>query len=164
LNDTGFHPLKSATPTTISKRQRLARQRDLIPEYPEEPSGKDIMLSLKKSWSILLPSQSIEILFPSSGFQKQDDSTDGCLLLSHALSLASSDGEESIVREQLDLILRWFSLALCSRETTSGMEPLLKFFMDLVGLLLRQSYQLSDGESLSVLPYILEKAGVAKVR
>jgi len=164
VNDSVFHPLKSTSGATVSKRQRVSRQRDHIPVYPEEPAGKDAMSSLKKSWSILLPAESVEVLFPGSGFQKQDDATDGCALLSHALFLSSRDGEENVVIEQLDLILRWFSLALCSRETTSGMEPLLTLFSDLVALLHRQSYQFSDGESASVLPYILEKAGVAKVR
>lgn len=164
VSDSNFHPLKSSSAAAVSKRQRVSRQRDHIPVYPEEPTGKDVMSSLKKSWSALLPAESVQVLFPGSGFQKQDDATDGCMLLSHALSLTSRDGEENIVIEQLDLILRWFSLALCSRETTSGMEPLLTLFSDLVALLHSQSYQLSDGESAAVLPYILEKAGVAKVR
>jgi hypothetical protein len=164
INDPSFHPLKSVSAITISKLNRVVKQRDHIPEYPEEPTNKHSTMELKKSWTPLIPSQSIEILFPKGGIEKQDDSAMGCLLLSHALSLCSRSGERDVLLEQLDLILRWFNLAMCSRETTSGMESLLSFFVDLLTYLRNENYQLTDNESSSVLPYLLEKAGVAKVR
>lgn len=164
LNDPNFHPLVSPSSPFIPKHQRLMRQKDKIPEYPEEPSGKDDLAVLKKSWSNFLPPDSVEIFFPQNGFQKQDDASDGCILLSHALSLVTKANDSSIVIEQLDLILRWFTLALCSRETTSGMEALISFFNDLITLLRANNYQFSDTESALVLPYLMEKSGVAKVR
>lgn len=164
IKDSSFHPLKTLSPILISKRNRVMKQRDHIPEYPEEPTSKETTMTLKKSWSTLIPSQSIEILFPSSGIDKQDDSANGCALLSHSLSLSSRDHEPDIILEQLDLILRWFNIALCSRETTSGMESLLSFFSELITFVRDENYQFNDSECASVLPYLLEKSGVAKVR
>ncbi len=164
LSNPGFHPLKSHNISSSTKRQRAMRQREYIPEYPEEPTGKDTMLALKKAWSSLLPPQSIEVLFPAEGILKQDDATPGCALLSHAISILKSDGEEQLFIEQLDLIIRWFALALCCRDTTSGLESLLQFLTQMLSLVRDQGYQLSDSECSMFVPYVIEKAGVAKVR
>jgi len=163
IRDPNFHPLKSPTAGVSSKRQRAMKQRDHIAEYPAEPTSKDSIQSLKKTWASLLPSESVDVLFPKTGIEKQDDATDGCILLSHALSLLSRDGEEHIFIEQLDLVIRWFSIAFCCRDTTSGMESLLSLLTDMVSAIHGQKYQLSDTESSMLLPYILEKGGVAKV-
>jgi hypothetical protein len=127
-------------------------------------SGKDLLYSLKKTWSPLLPSKSLDIFFPVSGIQKQEDAANGCELLVHAIGLVTADGEEHIFIDQLDLILRWFTYALCCRDNPVGMQSLVSFLLKMIPLLRQQNYQLSDTESSLLLPYILEKTGAAKVR
>ena len=164
INDPSFHPLKSGNQNTLSKSQRMVRQRSHQPEYPEMQSGNDLFYSLKKTWSPLLPIKSLDIFFPTSGIQKQEDAANGCELLVHAIGLVTADGEEYIFIDQLDLILRWFTYALCCRDNPVGMQSLISFLLKMIPLLRQQNYQLSDTESNLLLPYILEKAGAAKVR
>uniref|UniRef100_A0A7S3Q8W0 TOG domain-containing protein n=1 Tax=Chaetoceros debilis TaxID=122233 RepID=A0A7S3Q8W0_9STRA len=164
LDDPSFHPMKARTPSNSNKRQRAMRQREHIPEYPEEPTSKDAMQPLRKSWSPLLPPATVDILFPQDGISKQDDASPGCDLLIHAMSLVKRDGEEDLFIEQLDLIIRWFLLAFCCRDTTSGLESLLSFLTQMLSLVRDQGYQLSDSECSMLVPYVLEKAGVAKGR
>jgi len=164
LNDPAFHPLQSETFTSVSKSYRISKQRDHIPEYPDEPSGQNTFNELKKAWQPLLPSESIKILFPSSGIRVQDDASDGCELLSRGIELTSESGNEVLLTNQLDLVIRWFALSLCSRETTKGMQSLMSFLVKLTTLLRDKNYELTDGESFMLLPHLLEKAGSAKVR
>lgn len=105
----------------------------------------------------------MKVLFPSSGIQKQDDAIGGCLLLSHAFGFLTRNGEQDIIMDQLDLIVRWVSFALCSRDATSGLEALLLFLNDIFTFLHSEEQQLSDLESAVLLPFVLEKAGSAKV-
>jgi hypothetical protein len=164
LNDPAFHPLRSESAIVISKVNRLSKQREHVPEYPENPSGKDIFADLKKTWAPLLPNASVELLFPSDGMRVQDDALVGCKLLSRAIDLIVDNKEEALIFEQIDLVIRWYSFALCSRETTKGMQSLISFLSKFSSMLRNQQYQLTDSESLMLLPYLLEKAGAAKVR
>ncbi len=164
INDPAFHPLKSETDISISKSHRIQRQREHVPEYPEEPTGKDTFTDLKRSWAPLLPNASVEILFPSSGIRVQDDACVGCELLSLGIEMIAESGDEDFLINQIDLIIRWFSYALCSRETTKGMQSLISFLLKLVTILRSQQYQFTDSESFALLPFLLEKAGAAKVR
>jgi len=88
------------------------KQRDHIPEYPEEPLHIDVFKALKKTWSSLIPSETMQVLFPTNGILKQDDAIDGCTLLTRAVSLSAENGEQNIILEQVDLIIRWISIAL----------------------------------------------------
>ncbi len=164
LSDPVFHPFKSETAVSVSKAYRVSKQRDYLPEYPEEPSGKDIFSDLKKTWSLILPHSSVEFLFPKSGIRVQDDASPGCELLSRGIEMVLENGDEDVVLNQIDLVIRWYAYALCSRETTKGMQSLMSFLMKLATLLRNQKYQLSDSESFMLFPYLLEKAGAAKVR
>lgn len=164
MNDPGFHPLKSESATSVPKEVRISKQRDHVPEYPEEPSGGDVFSDLKKIWAPLLPHQSVIVLFPSSGIKVQDDASSGCELLSHGIKMAVEHEDEEVVLNQIDLMIRWFSYALCNRETTTGMLSLISSLTALSNLLSDQKYQLTDYESFMLLPYLLEKAGAAKVR
>lgn len=164
LSDPVFHPFKSETAVSVSKAYRISKQREHLPEYPEEPSGKDIFSDLKKTWSSILPHPSVEILFPKSGIRVQDDASPGCELLSRGIEMVLENGDEDIVLNQIDLVIRWYAYVLCSRETTKGMQSLMSFLMKLATLLRNQQYQLSDSESFMLFPYLLEKAGAAKVR
>lgn len=162
------NPLKSSSPSSsAAKRQRCshsARQKDSIPDFPTEPTGSDVFDQLKKTWSNYLPTESVEILFPSHGFKNQDDSASGVRLLTKAISMCESEGEESIFVDQLDLIIRWYTIALCCRESTSGMESLMSFIENIVSSLSKLRYELTDVEAGYVLPYIIEKAATAKGR
>lgn len=163
ISDRNFNPLKPSHVISISKRQRLMKQRDHIPEYPEEPLHIDVFKALKKTWSSLIPSETMQVLFPTNGILKQDDAIDGCTLLTRAVSLSAENGEQNIILEQVDLIIRWISIALCSRNQTSGLEPLLHFLHEFISFLHNESYQRLDSESAMLLPYIIERAGSAKV-
>jgi hypothetical protein len=164
MNDPAFHPLKSETAITMSKDHRISRQREHLPEYPEGPSGKDTLSDLKRSWAPLLPHSSVQILFPSSGIRVQDDASTGCELLSRGVEMVIESGEENVVINQIDLIIRWYAYVLYSRETTKGMQFLISFLLKLVTLLRNQQYEFTDSESIMLLPILLEKAGAAKVR
>merc|ERR1740136_50149 len=167
INDPSFFPLISNNGLTSTKAQRLSissRKRDNWPEYPEEPSGSDTLHALRKIWSPILPSQSISILFPSGGIVRQEDASVGCELLSHALTLLQANGEENILIDQLDLVNRWLAFAICSRESTVGMQALISFLLKLFSILRHKRYQMTDAESGMILPYLLEKAGAAKGR
>jgi len=163
ISDPNFNPLNSTTGSSTSKRQRMSKQRDHVPEYPEESTHIDILWALKKTWSPLLPSETVQVLFPKDGFQKQDDAIDGCVLLSHAITFLSKNGEQDVFMEQVDLVIRWVSIALSSRDATSGLDSLLLFLNDMFTFLHDERYQFADSESAMLLPYILEKSGSAKV-
>ena len=163
MSDPAFHPLTSETAIKVSKSHRINKQREHLPEYPEEPSGKDVFSDLKRTWAPLLPHASVELLFPANGIRVQDDASIGCELLSRGTEMIIESGDENVIINQIDLIIRWFSYALCSRETTKGMQSLISFLIKLATVLRNEQYQLTDSESLRLLPYLLEKAGAAKV-
>jgi len=165
LKDPSFNPLKSSGNVSSTKMQRyspLARQRNNWPDYPEEPSGVELLDALKKLWAPMLPPRSISVLFPKRGIQKQEVATEGADLLLHAMS--SSDENGLAVLDNLDLIYKWIAYAICSRESTTGMQQLCSLVVKLFGFLRKQRYQMNDYESLLLLPYIFDKAGVVKGR
>lgn len=133
------------------------------PDYPEEPLGTSLYNGLKKAWSPLLPPDSAKKLFPDGGIRKQDDAMDGCDLLSRAMVMERS-GEEFALIEQFDLILKWTAFVLCSKESTVGLQALLAFFFDLFDFLRETKYELSDSEAITIIPWIFDKASIAKVR
>jgi len=167
-NDLNANPLKGSSASSESaKRQRCShstKQKDSIPDYPFEPSSDESFECLKKSWSPYLPNQSLETLFPIKGFKTQDDAASGVDLLSRAHNTCVDNGEEYILIDQLDLIIRWFVIALCCRESTSGMESLMTFLEQLISTLHNQSYELSDFEANLLLPYVIDKAATARGR
>lgn len=163
MSDPAFHPLKSESAIHVPKAHRISKQRDHLPEYPEEPSGKDTLYDLKRTWAPLLPHSSVEILFPTAGIKVQDDASLGCELLSRGIDMLIENEEEEVVLNQVDLIIRWYACALCSRETTKGMQSLVSFLTNLAAILRDRKYHLTDSESFMLLPYLLEKAGAAKV-
>lgn len=167
-HDPNAHPLKGASISSEPiKRQRCShstKQKDSIPEYPFEPSVDDSFEYLKKAWFPFLPSLSIEKLFPLKGFKTQDDAASGVDLLLRAINNCVDNKEETILIDQLDLIIRWFVIALCCRESTSGMESLMTFLEQLISTLQSQRYELSDFEASLLLPYVIDKAATARGR
>lgn len=163
-------PLSSAGSSCAgsTKEQRMSlqsRQRDSWPEYPEQPDVRIHLEQLKKAWASMLPLSSVDILFPPEGVNKQDDCVSGAKLLSSILGNSSSENNvDDAIVDQLDLILKWLSIALSSRETTSGLQSLLGFMEQLFEVIQDRRYVLSDFEAGILLPFLVERKSMAKVR
>lgn len=152
------HPLEPRT-SVIS---RPSSRGIMWPEYPDEPQGTSNFLSLKKSWCQVLSGKSSAALFPQSGIRKQDEAKEGCDLLLKALQI-DREGDQTYVLQQLDHILKWTIFALCSRETTTGLQTLLSFVRELLLHLIYRKHDFSDSEALEFVPYIVDRASNAKV-
>lgn len=152
-----INPLHSSTAKKSTKDQRLSllSRGDHWPFYPEEPSG-NVIQTVHKSWSQLISAQSIRVLFPNGGLRSHEDAVGGCELISRSINCS-----ESFVN-QLDLIFKWTSCALLSRDHTSGLRSLLSMLQLMFKRLCEFSYVMQDSEAIILLPYILEKASVAK--
>jgi hypothetical protein len=151
------HPLVS-----LSGKRYVKSGRTVIwTEYPKEPQGS-IFEDLKRFWAPFLPPTTTSLLFPPSGIKKQDDACDGCKLISKSLSLDRADVGQA-VEEQLDLILKWLTFALCSKETTTALPEILAVFIDILNYMLEIGREFSDQEALETIPFWLEKSSSAKV-
>ena len=119
------NPLHPSTfkPTKLQRLSLLGKS-DHWPEYPEEPNGDATLRALRKSWSSLISSKPIDILFPKGGIRSHEDSIKGCAIISRAIEYSRSSKDESLL-EQLDLIFKWVACALSSRDHTSGLRSLL---------------------------------------
>ena len=133
------------------------------PEYPEEPMGPVLLASLRKCWSPFLPKSSVQILFPAVDFRKQDDTQFGCELLRKAVSSDRENGTE-FVCNQLDHVLKWISFAYGLKEATVGLQSILTLIGELFEYLIDSKKELNDGEAMILVPFILEKAFLAKGR
>ena len=155
--DSKHHPL------VLRSRKRVARStRSVIwTEYPEEPHGA-ILEDLKRYWAPVLPPATVSAFFPTGGIKQQDDAKSGCKILARALSADRSSGS-TVVEEQLDLILKWITFALYSKETTTGLPDILSVLIDLLTYLMEINRELSDAEALETVPFLLEKVSGAKV-
>lgn len=132
------------------------------PLHPEEPTSPSQINALKKIWSRSLPTRSVSALFPTGGIKKQEDAMAGCALLCKAIEKDRAGKEEAIV-DHIDLIFMWTSFALCSRESTVGMQSLITLLVRLFTFLEDHEYRLSDSEACILLPHVFEKASIAKV-
>lgn len=133
------------------------------PLHPEEPNSPVQINALKRLWSRSLPHRSIHALFPSGGIKKQEDAMAGCALLCKAVEKDRLGSEEAIV-DHIDLIFMWTSFALCSRESTVGLQSLITLLIRLFSFLEDHQYKLSDSDAYILLPHIFEKASIAKVK
>jgi len=157
-----YHPLGLGS-LTLSSKQDRANKRGTWPEYPEEP-GNDHLQSLKKLWSPLLPSISIRQLFPSKGIYNQEDSISGLKIIESAIKLAEENEDDDSIFEQMDLLCKWFSCALCSREHTTGNQAILNVLAIFFSIVRSRNYELKDYEANILLPYVLDKGSVSKGR
>ena len=132
------------------------------PEYPEEPTGFNLFSSLRKAWSPLIPADVTRQLLPERGIKKQDDGMGGCTILSRAIAHERS-GNACVIIDQLGMILKWGVFVLCSKESTVGLQAILSFFSELFDYLRERKHELSDSETLHLLPFLFDKASVAKV-
>ena len=151
------HPLV----TRSGKRITESTKSILWPVFPEEPHGS-ILGNLKRFWAPHLPAASASALFPPSGIKKQDDANQGCELLARALNIDRADNTV-IVEVQLDLILKWTIYALCSKETTTGLQDILSLIRNILQYMIEIKREFSDSEAIESIPFILEKASMAKV-
>jgi hypothetical protein len=156
------HPLIAESGSAGVQAARSAQRSMTWPDYPEEPTGSSLFGSLKKAWHPLIPAESMQVLFPDRGVRKQDDAKGGCELLLRAIVMERS-GEGYAIVEQLGLILKWIVYVLCSKESPVGLQALLVLLGELVDFLRESKYLLSDSEALHLVPFLFEKAGVAKV-
>lgn len=163
ISNNEANPLALSGLTKSSKQKRLSvlGRNDNWPEYPEDPSG-DIATfqTLCKTWSHLISPSSIQLLFPKAGLRSHEDAVRGCELL--AKSIDYSRSSSSFLEEQLDLIFKWLACALSARDHTSGLRSLLSTIQHLFQRLCELSYVINDPEATILLPYIIEKAGIAK--
>lgn len=132
-------------------------------DYPEEPTGVAQFVSLRQSWSGILPPSTVATLFPAAGIKKQDDAQPGCDLLIRAVELDASSGDRAI-ETQTDYILRWLVLALCSKDATVGLHAILNTAKVIFSFLMERRRPLTDAEALVIVPFIIDRAGNAKVR
>ena len=158
------NPLYPTSTHKSTKIQRLAYlgRNDHWPDYPEEPSDSAIQ-SLRKSWSSMLSPTSAKLLFPKGGIQNHEDALNGIEVIEKAIEYSKADGDDSFL-EQLDFILKWTACALLTRDHTSGLRSLLAMIHQLFERLHNLSIIMEDNEAIIVLPYILEKASVAKTQ
>ena len=151
------NPLHSSSAkSTKEQRLTLLSRGDHWPEYPEEPGGSATLQTICKSWSQLISTSSIQVLFPNGGIRSHEDAVGGCELLSRSIEYSDS------FLLQLDLIFKWTACALFSRDHTSGLRSLLSMLQLLLRRLRELSYVIHDFEATILLPSILEKAGIAK--
>jgi hypothetical protein len=156
-------PSSPKHPLVLRTRKRVARSSRSVnwTEFPEEPYGS-ILEDLKRYWAPFLPPATVSALFPAGGVKQQDDAKEGCKVLSRALSADRSSGC-SVVQGQLDLILKWITFALYSKETTTGLPDILSVLIDTLKYMVEINHELSDAEALEIVPFLLEKVSGAKV-
>lgn len=157
------HPLIASSGISSLEKSRASLRTLVWPEYPEEPLGAELFAQLKKAWSPVLPSTTITAFFPIGGIRKQDDGTTGCECLKRAI-LFERAGDGVAIEEQLELIFRWITLVLCSKEHTVGLQALLTTTTELFAYLRDIKYEVSDSEAMLLIPFVLEKASLAKGR
>jgi hypothetical protein len=157
------HPLIASSGTRNFEKSRASLRTLVWPEYPEEPLGDELFLQLKKAWSPVLPSTTVTAIFPIGGIRKQDDGTTGCECLKKAI-LFERAGDGVAIEEQLELIFRWITVVLCSKEHTVGLQALLTTTTELFAYLRDIKYEVSDSEAMLLIPFVLEKASLAKGR
>lgn len=151
-----------ANPTGIQK-SRAAMRLLTWPEYPEEPSGAPLYNGLKKAWAPIIPPTSTKKLFPDRGIRNQSDVNDGFALLRQAIRIDTED-QGSVVVEQLHFILRWSVYVMGCKESAVGLTGLLDMLSELISYLNGRMHEFSDPEVSLFVPFIYEKASVAKGR
>ena len=147
----------------LDRSSPSSRKRENWPEYPEEPNSFEHFASLRKNWLHLLHPIANN-LFPDKGLRKQEDAIPGLKIIEQAIDATSHDNSDSSIIDQLDLILKWLVCAICSREHTAGLQAILSLLLKLFEFLVKREYQLTDFEASILLPHVLEKASIAKVR
>ena len=157
------HPLIYDISSTGVQKSQAAMRSLTWPEFPEEPSGSALYSGLKKAWAPIIPPNSLKILFPDKGIRKLDDVMGGFDLLRQAIAL-DKENEGLVVLEQLHFILRYSVFALGCKETTVGLGGLLDMIADLLSYLHGLKYEFSDSEITIFVPFLFEKASVAKGR
>jgi len=60
--------------------------------------------------------------------------------------------------------LKWSIFALCSKETTTGLQDILALIKDILQYMIEIKREFTDSEAVESIPFILEKASMAKVR
>jgi cytoskeleton-associated protein 5 len=139
------------------------------PQPPEDPGATE-MHALKSVWEPLIAPELYQIVFEDnkSGLANQD-SVMGAM--SELMSLLSGDdvgatsglqygsAVNDMVVQHTDLILRWAALALCLRESTSGLMHVLLLISKVIDKIHHINGQLHEGEISVILPALIERSG-----
>jgi len=161
VDDDASHPLVG-NPSGMQK-SRSAMRSVTWPEYPEEPSGAPLYNGLKKAWSHIIPTNSTMKLFPDRGIRNQSDVTDAFDMVRQAIKMDKED-QGSVVVEQLHFILRWSVFVMGCKESAVGLTGLLDMLSDLLSYLNFRMHEFSDAEVSIFVPFMYERASVAKGR
>jgi len=162
-NDIPFNPLVvRANPTAVQK-SRSAMRSLTWPEYPEEPSGAPLYNGLKKAWAPIIQADSVQKLFPDKGIRNQSDVNAGFDVLRQAIEMDKEE-QGSVVVEQLHFILRWSVFVMGCKESAVGLTGLLDMLSDLITYLSDRLHEFSDLELSLFVPFLFEKASIAKGR
>lgn len=136
---------------------------DHWPDYPEVPTNVSLLNHLKKPWSPALSPSSQITLFPPNGILRQDDAIDGIATLERFLD-DESDSIADTLQGHLELVCAWLSFVLCCRENTVGLQTLLSFVHKLFSYLMMHDIRLGESDIPRLVPQLLEKGSIAKVR
>jgi len=140
-----------------------SRKVDHWPDYPEVPTNVSLLNYLKKLWSPALCPSSQIALFPLNGILRQDDAIDGIATLERSLD-DESDSIADSLQDHLELVCAWLSFILCCRENTVGLQALLSFVHKLFCYLMMSDIRLGESDIPRLVPHLLEKGSIAKVR
>ena len=153
------NPLSMFKINPMLKRQRLAHvgKGDLWKDFPEEPAEEAVQ-ALRKTWSGLIHSSTVRILLPSNGMNSMENYQPAMDLVMKSIS-DSKSSKDSIIIEQLDLVLKWATCVLASRDHTVALRKLLSVILTLFEKLHEQQHKIDDTEAVILLPYLLERAG-----
>ena len=162
MNDEN-NPLATAKTDPHLKQKRIGSlgKSDSWPDFPDDPS-KNAQDSLRKTWAALIPSYTVQTLLPTNGATSMELFISGCDLLSKSINHSRSISDSSGIIEQLDLILKWAVIALAARDHTVALRTLLSVILALFERLHEATYVMTNKEASIILPYLLDRAGVAK--
>lgn len=163
-NNDENNPLSTDKVDTVLKQKRLqihGKAGGCWPEFPESPSSEATHSEVRKSWSTLIHSSTVQTLLPKNGASSMENYLRGCDLIMKSITHSRDNNDDTII-QQLDLLLKWASCALSSREHTAALRKLLSVISALFQRLHELQYVMNDVEAQIILPYLLDIAGMMK--
>lgn len=157
------NPLATAKIDPIIKQKRIGSlgKGDSWPDFPDDPS-KNAQDALRKTWAALIPSSTVHTLLPTNGATSMELYIAGCDLVTKSINHSRAINDANSMIQQLDLILKWAACALASRDHTVALRTLLSVILALFERLDEVKYDMKNEEASIILPYLLDRAGVAK--
>mmetsp|Transcript_14415 Transcript_14415/g.21637 ORF Transcript_14415/g.21637 Transcript_14415/m.21637 type:complete len:2162 (-) Transcript_14415:214-6699(-) len=138
------------------------------PQPPEDP-GEAEMQALKSTWEPLMAPELFAVIFQETKGLVNQDSVMGAMaeltsLLDEEAYGATSGmpfgpGVGEVVIQHTDLMLRWAALALCLRESSSGLMHILLLISKIFNKIDSVGGQLHEAEISTILPALIERSG-----